>query len=67
MVNLIHAPITLRGWKRTPPKVKKPMMVWSTDLATPTREAVRAEQRAAQRNCEYVSREPENTSRANVG
>ena len=43
------------------------MMVCSTDLATPTREAVSAEQRAAQRNCEYVRREPENTRRTNVG
>ena len=43
------------------------MMVCSTDLATPTREAVSAEQRAAQRNCEYVRREPENTRRTKVG
>ena len=43
------------------------MMVCSTDFATPTREAVRAEQTAAQRNWEYVRREPENTRRTNVG
>ena len=63
----VNPPSTLRGWKRTPPKVNNPMMVCSTDLATPTREAVSAEQRAAQRNCEYVRRDPENTRRTNVG
>ncbi len=44
--------MALSGWNWTPPKVKKPRRVCSTDLHTPTMLVVRAEQTDAHRNCE---------------
>ena len=61
------SPVTFKGWKVTPPKVKNPIMVWMTDLPTPTREVVRAEQTEVQRNCEYVSKLADITRRMKVG
>jgi uncharacterized membrane protein (DUF106 family) len=46
--------------------VKNPIRVWRTDLATPTSDAVRAELTAAQRNCEKVRMQPDNTRMMNV-
>ena len=56
--NRLDSPSKLRGFRGTPPNVTKPMEVWRADLATLTRLAVRAEQTAAQRNCEKVSTVP---------
>ena len=46
--------------------MKNPIRVWRTDLATPTSDAVRAELTAAQRNCEKVRMQPDNTRMMNV-
>lgn len=57
-----YSPKIFKGWNRTPPKVKNPMMVCKTDLPTPTNEAVTAEQTEAQRNWEKVRMQPDSTS-----
>lgn len=59
---LNYSPKIFKGWNRTPPKVKNPMMVCKTDLPTPTNEAVTAEQTEAQRNWEKVRMQPDSTS-----
>ena len=57
----------LRGWNRTPPNVKNPMIVCRTDFPTPTRDAVKAEHWDAHRNCENVKIHPEITRVTNIG
>jgi hypothetical protein len=46
--------------------VKNPISVWSTDLPTPTSDAVRAELTAAHKNWEKVRMHPDNTRTTNV-
>ena len=65
MISII-LPVTFKGWNFTPPNVNNPITVWSTDLATPTRDAVSAEQTDAHRNCENVKIAPETSSSKNI-
>ena len=60
-------PKIFKGWGSTPPKVKNPITVCTTDFPTKTREAVRAEQTDAHRNCENVKIHPPNTNATNAG
>ena len=60
-------PKIFKGWGSTPPKVKNPITVCTTDFPTKTREAVRAEQTDAHRNCENVRIHPDITKVMNVG
>ena len=63
---LILIPVAFRGSNFTPPKVNNPITVMITDLVTPTKEVVRAEQIDVHKNCEYVRIPPDTTRSKNT-